>query len=72
MEGIHIDDLLIHTNIHKKYLIVLEKVMPHLEENNLKINLDKCFFGNTEVSYIGFTLTPKGITPGKDKLACIK
>jgi hypothetical protein len=24
------------------------------------------FFGNTEVSYLGFRLTPSGIMPGKD------
>ena len=24
------------------------------------------------MSYLGFTLTPRGITPGKDKLACIR
>ena len=77
MEGIeacivYIDDLLIHSNTHQKHLVILDKVMCRLVNNGLKINLDKCFFGNTEVSYLGFTLTPKGITPGKDKLACIK
>ena len=77
MEGIeacivYIDDQLIHSNTHQKHLAILEKVMCRLVENGLKINLDKCVFGNTEVSYLGFTLTLKGITPGKDKLACIK
>jgi hypothetical protein len=38
----------------------------------LKINLDKCVFGNQEVSYLGFTLTPNGISPGKDKLQAIR
>jgi hypothetical protein len=32
----------------------------------------KCFFGNREVSYLGFTLTPEGIKPGKNKLKAIK
>jgi hypothetical protein len=30
------------------------------------------FFGNKEVSYLGFTLTPEGIKPGKNKLKAIK
>jgi hypothetical protein len=34
----------------------------------LKINLDKSIFGNKEVSYLGFTLTPEGIKPRKNKL----
>ena len=46
--------------------------MSRLVENGLKINLDNCFFGNTEVSYLRFMLTPHCITPSKDKLACIK
>ncbi len=37
-----------------------------------KIILDKCFFGNKELSYLGFTLTPEGIKPGKNKLKAIK
>jgi hypothetical protein len=38
----------------------------------LKINLEKCIFGNKEVSYLGFTLTPEGIKPGKNKLKAIQ
>jgi hypothetical protein len=42
--------------------------MQKLEENNMKINLSKCFFGNTEINYLGFRLTPTGIKPSKYKL----
>jgi hypothetical protein len=38
----------------------------------LKKNLDKCLFGNQQVSYLGFTLTPEGIKPGEAKLKAIK
>ncbi len=40
--------------------------------HNLKINLNKCFFGNEEVSYLGFMLTPAGIKLVKNKLKAIK
>jgi hypothetical protein len=30
------------------------------------------FFGKKEVLYLGFTLTPEGIMPGKNKLKAIK
>ena len=77
MEGIntcivYIDSLLIHNDTHDKHLASLELVMERLAQHGLKINLDKYFFGNKEVSYLGFTLTPQGIAPGKDKLACIQ
>jgi hypothetical protein len=69
---VYIDDLLVHTQNHEDHLKVLVQVLDRLQTNNLKINLDKCFFGNKEVSYLGFTLTPEGIKPGENKLKAIK
>jgi hypothetical protein len=67
-----IDDLLVHTDTHEKHLQVLDQVLSKLHKNHLKINLEKCVFGNKEVSYLGFTLTPEGIKPGENKLKAIK
>jgi len=69
---VYIDDLLIHTDTHEKHLQTLEQVLARLKSNNLKINLDKCIFGNPEVSYLGFLLTPQGIKPGRNKLKAIE
>ena len=69
---VYIDDLLIHTATHEEHLIVLEQVFERLHKNHLKINLEKCVFGNPEVSYLGYTLTPNGIKPGRNKLQAIK
>jgi hypothetical protein len=41
-------------------------------QHNIKINLQKCFFGSKEVSYLGFRLTEQGILPGTDKLKAVK
>ncbi len=60
------------TDTHKKHLQVLDQVLARLDKNHLKINLEKCVFGNKEVSYLGFTLTPEGIKLGKNKLKAIK
>ena len=68
----HFIDLLVHTQTHEEHIQVLEKVLERLHSNNLKINLEKCYFGNKEVSYLGFTLTPASIKPGKNKLKAIK
>jgi hypothetical protein len=66
------DDLLIHYQTREQNLFVLDMVMTRLSENNMKINVSKCFFGNTEVSFLGFRITPRGIKPGKDKLKAVK
>ncbi len=62
---VYIDYLLVHTQTHDQHLQVRNKVLDRLQMHNLKINMDKCFFGNKEVSYLGFTLTQEGIKPGK-------
>jgi RNase H-like domain found in reverse transcriptase/Reverse transcriptase (RNA-dependent DNA polymerase) len=69
---VYINDLLVHTDTHGKHLQVLYQVLARLHKNHLKINLEKCVYGNKEVSYLGFTLTPEGIKPGKNKLKAIK
>ncbi len=33
--------------------------------------MPKSFFGATEVSYLGFKLSPEGIKPGADKLKAV-
>jgi len=58
---VYIDDLLVHSNTHDRHLQTLEQVLEQLSQNHLKINLDKYIFGNKDVSYLGFTLTPEGI-----------
>jgi hypothetical protein len=69
---IYIENLLIHSDTHEWHLQILEQVLEWLHQNHLKINLEKCIFGNNEVSYLGFTLTPEGIKPGKNKLKAIQ
>ncbi len=69
---VYIDDLLVHSDTHDRHLQILEQVLERLSQNHLKINLDKCIFGNQEVPYLGFTLTPEGIKPGKNKLKAIQ
>ncbi len=69
---IYIDDVLIHTDTHEKHSDALEQVLLRLHQHHLKINLDKCLFGDQQVSYLGFTLTPEGIKPGEAKLKSIQ
>jgi Reverse transcriptase (RNA-dependent DNA polymerase) len=69
---IYINDVLIHTDTHERHLEALEQVLLRLHQNHLKINLDKCLFGDQQVSYLKFTLTPQGIKPGEVKLRAIK
>jgi hypothetical protein len=57
---------------HERYLDILCKHQDALSINKYDLGLEKCVFGNKEVSYLGFTLTPDGIKLGKNKLKAIK
>jgi hypothetical protein len=67
----YIDDFLSHTKDHGKHFEVLDELFTRLRKHGLKINQPKSFFGATEVSYLGFKLTPDGIKPGVDKLKAV-
>jgi hypothetical protein len=69
---VYIDDLLVHTSDHATHRQSLQQLFDRLRKANLKLNLKKCYFGSTNVTYLGFRLTPQGILPGSDKLAAVK
>jgi len=69
---VYINDLLLHSATHEEHLATLGKVLKHLIQHKIKINLQKCIFGSKEVSYLGFRLTEEGIKPGTDKLKALK
>ena len=69
---VYIDDLLVHSSSHSEHRKLLAQLFQRLRQVGLKANLKKCEFGATNVSYLGFRLTPEGILPGKDKLQAIR
>ena len=69
---VYIDDLLVHTDTHDRQLEILDQLFKRLVQHGIKVNLDKCVFGNKNVSYLGFRLTDQGILPGLDKLKAIR
>jgi hypothetical protein len=69
---VYIDDLLVHNSDHVLHCQSLQSLFDQLRKANLKLNLTKCNFGSTNVTHLGFLLTPEGILPGSDKLAAVK
>ncbi|MFM7188328.1 MAG: RNase H-like domain-containing protein, partial [Armatimonadota bacterium] len=69
---VYIDDLLLHSATHIEHLALVDQVLQRLITHGIKLNLAKCVFGSPEVAYLGFHLTPNGITPGKDKLKAVR
>jgi len=61
---VYIDDLLLHSQSHEDHLRLLDELLGRLVQHNIKLNLQKCIFGSTNVSYLGFRLKME-FYPGK-------
>ena len=68
----YLDDILIVTKgtleDHEKEL---DKIMQRLNNENLAINLQKCEFAKEQITWLGFVVTPNGVTPTKQKCDAI-
>ena len=68
---VYIYDLLVHSDSHQAHLKLLDQLLSHFVQHNVKINLQKCFFGSKNVTYLGFCFTEEGVKPGSDKLKVV-
>lgn len=65
------DDILIATETLESHLEILKKVFALLVENKLQLRLDKCTFLHTEVEYLGYRVSSKGVGPTNRGLKAI-
>jgi hypothetical protein len=60
---IHIDDILhISKGSFKEHLKVLDEVFACLQQSGLKVNATKSNFRQHKLDYLGYHITPTGIT----------
>ena len=68
----YIDDLLIlGKSSWEEHVNQLDKVLNKLKSAGLKVNVSKSFFGKSELEYLGFIITRKGIKPTPMKVHAI-
>ena len=53
------------------HLNKLELVLTNIRENGLKCNIERSFFGQTNMEYLGFGVTQRGIRPVNKKSEAI-
>lgn len=73
LEGVdvYIDDIFIWGSTKEEHDERLKKVLQLAREKNIKLNLQKCKFGKTEVKYLGHIISSEGIRPDETKITAI-
>lgn len=68
---VYIDDIIIFGEDEENHLNNIEKVFATLERANMKVQVDKCHFFQTEVEYLGFIISSEGIKTNPKKVETI-
>ena len=68
----YIDDIIIFSPNVEKHLEHLQAVFDCLRQHNLKLKLKKCSFLQETTHYLGFSLTPNGISITEDRTKAIR
>lgn len=67
----YIDDILIMSETEEQHRKHLTIVFQLLQQNGLTINVNKCHFGQSEVTYLGFFINAAGIKPPTERVSAI-
>lgn len=65
---VYLDDILIFSENEEEHRIHFRAVLEKLNEYGLTVNVSKCVFGVSEISFLGHLITNKGTKPLPDKV----
>lgn len=69
---VYVDDILIFGKTIEEHDENLEWVLQKCKEYHVKIKLEKCFFAQREVKYLGFVVSGKYIKPMEEKIQTLR
>lgn len=67
----YIDDVLLPTTTELEGLDLLKVVLNIIRDAGLTLNLEKCFFLQTKIDYLGYEICKEGIRPGIQKINAV-
>ena len=68
---VYVDDIIVYSSSIDDQLRRLKKFFLKLTENNLRLMSENCYFFQTEVSFMAYTVTPNGIKKDDKKIEAI-
>jgi len=68
---IYLDDILIYSYNMTKHHWYIKEVLKYLHKTSLYAKAEKCKFHYKSVEYLGYILSPSGLTMSKNKVKII-
>ena len=65
------DDIIVHAKSVEEHDRALEQVLKTLKEKNLTLNKDKCQLHMSQLEFMGFVLSERGIGPTEEKVKAV-
>ena len=69
---IYLDDILIYSNNMSEHYWYVKKVLKCLRKAGLYAKVEKCEFHSESVEYLGYILSPSGLTISDEKVKIIQ
>jgi transposase InsO family protein len=69
---VYLDDILIHAPTEETLLTLFREVLRRLQEHNLTMKLEKCFFAPSRIDYLGHVLSAQGLQPNLRKVEVLQ
>lgn len=69
---VYLDDIVVHARSLGEHEEKLHRVLQLLQDNNLKVNIEKCQFLKREVVYLGHKCSETGVLPDPKKVECVQ
>ena len=69
---IYLDDILIYSNNMSEHHRHVKEILKHLHKAGLYAKVEKCKFHSESVEYLGYILSPSGLTMSDDKIKIIQ
>ena len=68
---IYLDNVIVYSRTEEEHLTRLRAMFKRFRESGLKLKPSKCNFFCTEINYLGYTVSAKGMEPGMDGIKAI-
>ena len=69
---IYLDDILIYSDSMSNHILHVQEALQCLRDNRLYTSTEKCEFHSTSMEYLGFILSPDGLTTDPAKIQVIQ